>query len=293
MNTIMVPLDGSRFGEFALPYAIEIASRSEARIHIVHVAARLPLVPSRIEEQPVVEWADEYMDDVVRRIRTVRDVEVEATVLEGVTRDLLLERARNLSADLIVMTTHGRGGIDRAWLGSVADAVVRAAHVPVLAIRPEEHVAPDLAKPPGLQRILVATDGSEESGAALAVAEEVGRLMDGELRLVQVLEVAPVPFVPEGVVAPRASEDDVEAARRALEEIAEGPRSRGTDVDVTVRVDDRAFEGILVEADAWPADLVVVGTRGQGGAARLFMGSVADKVVRTCGRPVLVVPPSA
>ena len=103
---------------------------------------------------------------------------------------------RELGADLVVMTTHGRGGLRRAWLGSVTDQLIRSAEVPVLVVRPGEAGAARPVWEPG--EILVALDGSPLAEAALEPAIEVARLWDAELSLVQVVR----PITPDQWSAP-------------------------------------------------------------------------------------------
>lgn len=290
MKSILVPLDGSDFGEFALPAALAFARASGGRIHLVHVEEPAPLVPGRIEEPPAVEWADAYVEDVQRRLAEVDGVEVVPRVLVGDVAEQLLRRAKQVDADLVVMTTHGRGRFSRFWLGSVADAFLRQSSCPVLVVRPDPEGTVDLGRSPAFSRVAVGLDGSEDSVRALTLASDVAGRWDGVLRLVQILEVPPIPFVPKGVVEPLAPDYDLEEAAGLLEEVAE---EAGVSVgyDVEARAGERVAEELLEAAGEWEADLLVVGTRGRGGAARMLLGSVADKVIRGSRGPVLVVPP--
>lgn len=292
MKNIFVPLDGSDFGEFALPAALAFAGALEGRIHLVHVEGPAPLVPGRIQEPPAVEWADAYVEDVQRRLVEVDDVEVVPRVLVGEVAEQLLRRAKQVDADLVVMTTHGRGRFSRFWLGSVADAFLRQSSSPVLVVRPEPEGTVDLGRSPVFRRVAVGLDGSENSKRALSLASDVAGRWDGELRLIEILEVPPIPFVPEGVVEPLAPDYDLEEAAGLLDEVAE---HTGVSVsyDVEARAGERVAEELLEAAAEWEADLLVVGTRGRGGAARMLLGSVADKVIRGSRGPVLVVPPEA
>jgi len=290
MKKILVPLDGSDFGEFALPAALAFARAYDGRAHLVHVEEPAPLVPGRIEEPPAVEWADAYVEDVQRRLAEVDDVETVPRVLVGEVAEQLLRRAKQIDADLIVMTTHGRGRFSRFWLGSVADALLRQASCPLLVVRPDPEEPVDLSRTPTFGRVAVGLDGSENSERALAVASDVADRWDGALRLIQILEVPPIPFVPEGVVQPLAPDYDLEELTDLLDEAAEHT-GVSVDYEVEARAGERVAEELLDAAGEWEADLLVVGTRGRGGAARMLLGSVADKVIRGSSGPVLVVPP--
>src|SRR5947209_4350450 len=118
---LLVPLDGSTFGEHALPLALSIARRAKAAIELVHVHVPLVYVDyfddaldqdSRTREQA-------YLDAVVQRLATVSRVPMRAVLLTGPIVDVLQEQVLATGADLIVMTTHGRGPLSRFWLGSV------------------------------------------------------------------------------------------------------------------------------------------------------------------------------
>lgn len=292
MKNILVPLDGSDFGEFALPGALAFARAFGGRIHLVHVEEPAPLVAGRLEEPPAVEWADAYVEDVQRRLAEVDDVDVVPRVLVGEVAEELFRRAKQVDAELVVMTTHGRGRFSRFWLGSVADALLRHGPCPLLVVRPEPEETVDLGRPPSFRRIAVGLDGSQDSERALALASDVAGRWDGELRLIQVLEVPPIPFVPEGTVEPLAPDYDLEEAAALLEDVAERT-GVGATYDVEARAGERVAEELLEAAGEWDADLLVVGTRGRGGAARMLLGSVADKVIRGSRGPVLVVPPGS
>lgn len=294
MKEILVPLDGSKFGESVIPVALALAGLEGGRIHLVHVEESRPLVGGRIEEPSALELGDAYVAALEARIREeAGDVPLESRVLGGRVVETLLDYARDASIDLIVMSTHGRGSLSRFWLGSVADGVIRGSGVPVLLLRPDLRRTAESGSQVSCERLLVAMDHSEESERALATAVRLGRHLGAEMRLLEVVEVPPIPFVPEGVVPPVASPPDLGAARTRLQRLAEEVDEWATGIDVRARADDEAAEGILAEAQAWPADLIVLGTRGRGGAARMLLGSVADKVVRGTRRPVLVVPGSA
>src|SRR5262249_8289522 len=152
-------------------------------------------------------------------------------VVEGPIADALCEQAAATGADLIVMTTHGRGGLARAWLGSVADDLIRRLTVPVLLVRPQEK-APDLAQEPSLPNVLIRLDGAELAEKILEPAVALGSLMDAEYTLVRVIpplvigshpiQAGPVPGVEYTVVKELQTlhEEEQREAAKYLEQVA-------------------------------------------------------------------------
>ena len=144
-RNILVPLDGSPFGEHALPIAYALARRAGAQVHLVRVheplAAMVPVMAGWAPGAEMEQWTREVAESQSAYVRGVAeqapaDVRVTPRLLHGMVLDALEVDAQRIGADLVVMTTHGRGGIARAWLGSVADGLVRRLHVPVLLVRP-------------------------------------------------------------------------------------------------------------------------------------------------------------
>jgi universal stress protein A len=141
-RTILVATDFSEHADYALEYAAQLASRLDATIHLVHAITIQPMgVPemgvaySAITIETMTKQAQDALDARVARYRD--RVAIAPTRLEvGDARDVIDRAAEQLGADLIVMGTHGRRGIRRILLGSVAETVVRTAPCAVLTIRP-------------------------------------------------------------------------------------------------------------------------------------------------------------
>ena len=181
---ILVPLDGSQFAEEALPLSMAIAARAEARLEIVQVFASCPplclaynVVPyyDPLQDAAYEEQDRGYLAAIVSRLRKKGSVPMSSALVGGTIVEGILERARSTDADLIVMTTHGRGPLSRFWLGSVADGLLRQARLPVLMLHPSEHSEPN--REPGLRHILIPLDGSELAEGALEHAIALGSLI--------------------------------------------------------------------------------------------------------------------
>ncbi|GAB7020374.1 universal stress protein [Halostagnicola bangensis] len=138
-DRILVPTDGSAEGEHALEYAIELARTHDAAIRAVYVvnAASYGGLPMETAWDGISDALREEGETAVRRVRELapEDVPVETIVLEGSPSRVIVDEAAPEQCDLVVMGTHGRGGIDRLLLGSVTERVVRQCPVPVLTVR--------------------------------------------------------------------------------------------------------------------------------------------------------------
>jgi nucleotide-binding universal stress UspA family protein len=280
-KNILVPLDGSAVAEQALPLAVGLARRAGAaldlvRVHVLYAladpgAAWLPYDPS--EDAAVREQELTYLTEVAQRCRGQTSGPVSCAVGNGLTADGILERARETAADLIVMTTHGAGPVSRAFLGSTADELVRRAPVPVLLTRPRRP-APDAAGEPAVRRILIPLDGSPASELILRPALALARLAGASCTLFHVAEPS------------TSAADQVGPARDYLAALVRRLPGQAPEVRTRVVVGRHAATCILEEARGY--DLIALATHGRGGLKRLLLGSVADKVLRGAGAPLLL-----
>jgi nucleotide-binding universal stress UspA family protein len=140
---ILVPLDGSKLAEQALPHAIAQARGFGASLVMLRVAETLPHSPGvsaadldRIKKQ-TIEWAQDYLERVTAQVRD-QGIQVESAIVEGRPNAEIIRFAESNSIDLIVLSSRGRSGFSRWLVGSVADRVVRGARVPVLLVRAKE-----------------------------------------------------------------------------------------------------------------------------------------------------------
>ena len=139
-TNILVPTDGSACAEHALDYACALAARLDAKVHVVHaIGAALPELSVALTHQMLASMRASSAAALEALVapRRERAAFGELRVIEGDARDTILETARTVHADLIVIGTHGRRGLARVLLGSVAEDVLRRAPCPVLAVRLE------------------------------------------------------------------------------------------------------------------------------------------------------------
>jgi nucleotide-binding universal stress UspA family protein len=138
VKTILVPLDGSSLAEAALTPAMEIAGESGARLVLLRAAVghRSPMADPTEAQVQAVREAEEYLTEAQARVATAGVVDAEISVWYGPPVEAIVEAARFRKADLIVMSSHGRSGLGRLVLGSIAESVLRSTSVPILLIRP-------------------------------------------------------------------------------------------------------------------------------------------------------------
>ncbi|HKJ03689.1 MAG TPA: universal stress protein, partial [Longimicrobiales bacterium] len=173
---IMVPLDGSRFAESVLPIALSLSRRTGASLHVVTVQEPIPSFAYDEWESAAEEWSEAYLFSVAERFGSQAEGELTTRLLSGHVVESLEAEAREKSADLVVMATHGRGAFSRAWLGSVTDAFLHHTDRPLLLVRPEEDAEIPLPTDFSVARILVPLDGTDTSEGVLAHAVEFGAL---------------------------------------------------------------------------------------------------------------------
>jgi nucleotide-binding universal stress UspA family protein len=295
-RTLLVPLDGSPFGEQALPLARSIARAAGAALHLAHV--HVISVPMSMDAIPVFDEAQDaqnrtyegaYLAGLAQRLAADRGLRVTTTVLDGPIADALQNHAVASGADLIVLTTHGRGAFSRFWLGSVADRLVRHAPLPILLVRPHE-TPPDLTEEPALREILIPLDGSALSEQILPHAIALGTLRQATYTLLQVVEPAIGGFGTELYGATVDEQALVQARAQAqsyLDRVATRLRAEGLRVRTALMLGLPA-QVILEYTHTHTVDVVALATHGHSGVRRLLLGSVADKVLRGAEVPVLL-----
>lgn len=292
MKRILVPFDGSRHAARALDAALEVAKSNASELRLVTVAER-----QRITE---ATWWETYMGNLRAELEKARSEirrgdepvpETSVGLLEGEVVDAILEEARRWGADLVVMGTHGLGGLARAWMGSVADALVAETDVPVMLVRPDDNGDQKVGFAP--QLVAVTLDGSDFAEGALGPATDIAGFFGAKLMLIHVVSYpAQVStYLPDTVtdntdfIAKR-----VEAGNAYLEGIEEKLELTGQQVETKVVVSARPAIGVLDATAEVGADLVVTASHRRRGPARWLLGGVADKIIRGGHTPVVVVP---
>ena len=305
-RSLVVPLDGSAFAEQALPIAGAIVERSKASLTLLRVHRPVGYgdeAPTAGWDGDVREGEKEYLNRAAERMRERYGGTIETRLLEEPVVGALCDYVRAHEVDLIIMSTHGRTGVSRAWLGSVADGIVRQMSVPVLMLRARAGALPSDGSDNGehlFDRVLLPLDGSRLSEAIVGHAIRLARTFESEMVLCRVVHpvIARGPEYPLSSPVPLAlvdrdtTEQLKELARKYVDGFAARLRDEhGLRVIVDVRMHESAALAIIDATASHRADAVAMSTHGRG-ASRLLIGSVADKVLRAGPRAVLLYRPS-
>jgi len=296
-ETVMVPLDGSSFAEEALPLARLFARTLGAELHLVHVIQPSPDFAFKTPEEDLA-WTDFAREKATGYLAAhaksadAAGLSAVSAVLEGHVAEALRSYAAKPGIDLTVLTTHGRSGVSRWWIGSVADDLLRTGGTDLLLVRPWDETD-DRDSDARFKRILVPLDGSEVAEGVLRPAAQIAEAFEAELVLVQVVpspvELTSIYGVPGVELRGEAYEARVSEAKAYLDGMA--GRLEGRAVEGLVIESGGAAEGIVEAARAGRADLIAMASHGRGGLERALLGSVADKVLRATTRPVLITRP--
>jgi nucleotide-binding universal stress UspA family protein len=301
-RSILVPLDGSRLSEQALPLALAIAERARGRLRLVMVN-QLPAVPLSTSGRKLyvsLELAARkseraYLKKFADQLRKQSSSSaITSTTLTGPVADTLRDYIHESRTDLVVMTSRGQGGLRRLWLGSVADAMIRGSSVPILLVRPEENPSPHPVLE-NLRQILVPLDESALSETILDPARGLAALAGAELMLVEVIHPLASSLESQSA-APSTFDVELTDLRRKeaadyLRKVAEECLKTGVKATYSAPMGANVADTILGLAESPTIGMIALATHGRGGVKRLALGSVADKVVRAAPRPTLVYRP--
>jgi nucleotide-binding universal stress UspA family protein len=282
IRSILFPTDFSECAEHAFQQAAYLADQYGAALHVLHVReTRKPdLVPRiQLSEEEILEQLQGSIQDAPL-LRDEPHVRLIRSEVRRVSASVgILEYADEHRIDLIVMGTHGRHGVSRLLVGSVAEEVVRLATCPVLTVRHDQCEPRNV-----IQNILVPIDFSERSEQALWFAADLARSYRAELALLHVVEEVALPGVYGLDPVPVHTPDVIERAQSSLDALIQQlPEA----VPATANVlPGHAARDILDYAGRKDVDLIVIATHGRTGIEHLLLGSVAEKVVRLAPCPV-------
>lgn len=299
LDTILVPLDGSPISERVIPAIEPLARGLGAPVTLIHVVG-LPSMPADVaaehrgylEEVQGQEMlrARGYLGALKGRLQA-GGIEADTAVLQGRPAEMIVSYAHSQGVGVIAMSTHGRSGVGRWVIGSVADRVLHLAVLPVLLIRAAE-AEKETPPAPVFQKILLPADGSPESERAIPFARHLAERLDLEVVVARVIPTVsfaftePYPFggAEMAVGLWTALEKD---AAEYLDRTVDALRAGGLRVQGALLRGDPAAELVNLAART-PGALVVMSTHGRAGVERLVLGSVADRLVRDSHSPVLL-----
>jgi nucleotide-binding universal stress UspA family protein len=296
LTNVLVATDFGPTSAAALAYGRALARTFDASLHVLHVVENFFLRATPADPQAMVATKtralrDQLTEDDRDSLRASATVIVSDDVADAITG-----YARSQTINAIVLGTHGRSGMQQLLVGSVAERVVRTAPCPVITIRENGHAVVQAhqkseAAMITLKNILVATDFSEPSDAALSYGRELARTFGAKIRVAHVVDDVLTRAYGGGdtfVFSDPSLQEDVEAAAlQTVQGLIIGDEALRAEA-VILRSNTPAF-AIVDYARAHEIDLIVMGTHGRGAVAHLLMGSVAERVVRTAPCPVLTV----
>ena len=296
IERILVPLDFSAASMQALDYAVELAKQFRAAIHLVHVhppdeAASLPgAAHLLLQSAEAIERLNEELAGIHRK-RVEPFCPENCHIRSGRPYLEIIGLAREIGADLIVLSTRGHSGLKHLLLGSTAERVVRSAPCPVLVARKRKKKSKGATKSFAIRTILAPTDFSQCSLAGTEYAAFLARTFGANLRLFH----ATYPYTNyvfvdrAGVRLSGLAEAVQETARQEMEVLKQMEFLRGMTVQTEVLPGPEVDE-ICAAAGEPDVDLIVTSTHGRTGLKHALIGSVAEHVVRYAECPVMVVP---
>lgn len=286
-RSVVVPLDGSAFSLQALPAALGLLASAGGSLHLLYVR---PSATPALDERSMAETTAAIERQLQRLAATLRadsKLAVAVAIRDGHPAEAIAAFAREAGADLIALTTHGRGGLSRLWLGSVADELLRVSDLPVLAIRPTRRAGAG-TRPRRFRHVLVPLDGS---GLAEHVLPLLGRVLEGSAARVTVLRViTPHRAIARPAPVTRIDRADLDRQRQEAQHYLERivARLRRDGIRASWRVVAGSDPARAIIRAAAGADVIAMTTRAEGRVARFLRGSVCDKVLRGTTRAAML-----
>ena len=300
IRRVLCPVDFSDHSRRAFDHALAIANWYRSAVTVLHVSPLMPVAAYAPMSglPPYVGLTSEARQALERSIEEFvagakSSVPIQYELAEGAPATVILTWASEISADLLVLGTHGRSGFERWVLGSVTEKVLRQALCPVLTV--PAHANDAATESAGFRHIVCAVDFSECSIHALDYATSLAEEAHASLTLVHVIELPPdIPReVHENMLAgPRSMREYVALAEqegRARLTDAIPDRVRATVLVDTVLAAGKPYREILRVAADHSADLIVVGVHGRSAIDRMLFGSTTQHLVRQASCPVLTI----
>lgn len=288
LERLLVPLDGSERGELALEYARDLAIGLGSEVRLVCATEKKDAATLNVCNI----YLSRLIDKMAAQIKAANPkASLHNIVLEGVAADVLLRYAADESIGLIILTSHGHGGIMPWSMGSTADRIMHHSHTPVLMVRTAYKPR---SKDSLFSRILLPLDGSPLGEAALPYVQHIASALGSEVVLLMVVEtIMRVHSLggPDHIVF---SEQQVEQMKQEAAAYLEGaskcfPKGK---VRTMVRTGDPAQEILKASADE-AASLTAMSSHGKSGVSQWMLGSVTNKILHADKVPFLLVRPPA
>ena len=290
IKQILVPTDFSDNAQHAVNYAVEMAKKCSAKIHLLHT----PVVPTYLlmdlsyspGPEAVTRILNEAQDALDQQAQAVATAGVEhfTAIREGTVHEVIRDYAKEHDVDLVIVGTHGRSGVSKLMYGSVTERVIKTVHTPIIVIPPEGGAMPN--------SIVTSFDFSAPSRRAAEVARAIHGVFHGPLHMVHCYLDVWGEYTDRGAIVGEAAEKRREALHLGLEEMLQSEAKELFSIDAqaiqTHLVTGDPAEGVLRVADDVGATLVCAGTTGKSGIERLLIGSVARRLLHDSKVPLLL-----
>ncbi|MGE5682993.1 MAG: universal stress protein [Bacillota bacterium] len=295
-KNMLVPLDGSHLAESVLPAAAYLADKLEASVTLIHVIEKD--APSSIHGEKHLDnpaEAEAYLKNISVTSFS-QNINVTYHVHEDKVKNVaqsIVEHSGEFNPDLIIMCTHGHGGMRDFLYGSIAQKVIGMGKTPVLLIQPQTD---NIIQSFKCELMLVPVDGNPEHERALSVAEDIAKACSSRLHLLMAVPVfgslsgewtSPSKFLPGTTT--RMMEMVAASSQEYLSNLKNTISGLGIAVtSETFREDPE--DAIIDSSRHSSADIVVLGTHGKSGMEAFWSGSVTAKITRAIKKPILLVP---
>jgi nucleotide-binding universal stress UspA family protein len=299
-KVVMAPTEGSDSEKVAISVAVKLAQKFEADLRLVRVRSE-PLVAETIAQTPVFPTEQMLWEERIAHLRKLEalasecradgEIRVTTALEDGPVGPTLRDHALKFNVDLIVMSSHARGGLKRITLGSVTDYLIRRTNIPVLVVRPPiSFIGAGLQSQP-VSRIVVPLDGSELAEQILPDVTALALRLGSTVSLLHVL--TPISYSQKEIMQPGLPwwDADIAAADDYLARAARSLTEEGLAVSKDVVLSDDIASAILDYSARMRADIIALATSGTGGMGRFVFGTVADEVTRKSTTSLLVFHP--
>lgn len=296
-SKLLVTLDGSSLSECILPYTRVLARKLHLSVDLLRVVER-EVVEVAVNPKENYSYADaeadlrtdsnNYLNGVAASFQDVPKVNCFTLVGEPV--EVILEKAAETDNTLLAMSTHGRSGLQRWYLGSVADKVLHAVRNPMLLVKGNEQPGSPAGEA-AIDRIILPLDGSELAEQALPHIKALSAGLDAAIDIVRVYSLLTNAYYAEGYVP--NFEEIIDQMREEISAYVAG-KTAELDADGLKHGDGIIKEGdpaanIIDLAQETPNSLIAMCSHGRSGIGRWVLGGTADRVIRHSGDPVLVI----
>jgi nucleotide-binding universal stress UspA family protein len=297
-SKILIPLDGSSTAEKVLPYARYLTGKFKvpvellAVIDIAEIAAHMSAEKARFLDT-MIEDGVRHCTSYIRGVATTfRDADVKCSVERGKAADVIIEKGEADTAMLIAMATHGRSGLNRFLLGSVAEKVLRGSANPLLLVRATEEARGDGEAV--FKTVIVPLDGSELGESVLPMVADIARKLNLEVLLFRAYHIPSYAYAGDEGYAVNYEElvsGVRDEAKEYLKKKVAEVKKLGVEAVSFSTKEGFAGDEIINIGRNTPGSLIAMCSHGRSGMKRWVLGSVAETVVRHSTGPVLITRP--